>query len=51
MCNRCRINLALLIVNVNTEVFALHNQVIFGAGSENHLIVKVKKLGIDSDSL
>ena len=26
MCDRCRINLALLIVNVNTEVFALHNQ-------------------------
>ena len=32
MCNRCRNNLALKIVDVNTEVFDLHNQVIFGAG-------------------
>ena len=26
MCDRCRTNLALLIVNVNTEVFDFHNQ-------------------------
>ena len=34
MCNRCRINLALLIVNVNTEFFDLHNQVNLGAGCD-----------------